>query len=68
MTKLSHVEIRHHFDGKVPLAAYFGDKRVVYEIPYKALDDSFPNLTTVSIPSVRSRRSAKAHKQHPRRG
>jgi hypothetical protein len=42
MTKLSHVEIRPHFDQKIPLVAYFGDQRVVYEIPYKALDDSFP--------------------------
>lgn len=48
MTKLSHVEIRPHFDQKIPLAAYFGDRRVVYEIPSKALDDYFlgrPHLT-----------------------
>jgi hypothetical protein len=48
MTKLSHVEIRPNFHRKTPIAAYFGDRRVVYEIPGEALDDYFlgrPHLT-----------------------
>jgi hypothetical protein len=42
MTKLVHVETRPYFDHKFPVAGYFGDRRVVYEIPSKALDDYFP--------------------------
>ena len=43
MTKLIHVETRPDFDRKIPVAGYFGDRRVVYEIPCKALDDYFPD-------------------------